>query len=64
MVCIPESSDFGAALEPTNYYPNAEVDGNKGGVLLLLHELRAHRMSHFQLIRLPLAALSAQIEVN
>ena len=61
VICVLESSDHGAWLPPKTYYHDkdrAEVSdfSGRGGTLVLLQEMRAHRMSHFQLLRLPLAS--------
>jgi hypothetical protein len=55
IVCVQASSDFGAFLPLKTYRPSPLPPGRpcvgKGGTLVLLHELRAARMSHYQLIR-------------
>ena len=60
VICVLESSDHGAWLLPKTYYPDKDQEASdfsgRGGTLVLLQEMRAHRMSHFQLLRLPLAS--------
>ena len=55
VVCVQSSSDFGAFVPPKTYRPSPLPPGRprvgKGDTLVLLHELRAARMSHYQLIR-------------
>ena len=64
IVCAKKSSDWGAKLPIKNYWPLASLatgagGGNddlnaiigKGSTLVLLQEVRAHRMSHFQLLK-------------
>jgi hypothetical protein len=68
LVCVRESSDFGATLAPRNFFPlprkESAVASKEVAVvkyplrrpddtMMLLQEARTHRMSHFQLIRLP-----------
>ena len=84
LICVQESSDYGATLKPKTYYPRpvtavttndpARPPGRnlppasvalppppalppcgfgRGDTLVLLQEMRAERMSHFQLLRLP-----------
>ena len=65
LVCVLESSDHGELLEPRNYMPaqKQNTPGGGGGdrflgsvgngtTMVLLQEVRAHRMSHFQKINL------------
>jgi hypothetical protein len=63
LVCVKESSDWGEVLSAKTYVPRKEgapalgivgKETGKGGTLVLLQEARAHRMSHFQLLRLSL----------
>ena len=55
IVCVQASSDFGATLPPKTYRPVLLPPGRprvgKGDTLVLLHEFRAARTSHYQLIR-------------
>ena len=55
IVCVQTSSDYAASLPPKTYQPSALPLGRarigKGDTLVLLHELRAARMSHYHLIR-------------
>jgi hypothetical protein len=60
VICVRESSDFGSSLPPKVYAPQPVPLGpasglgpvGKGDRLVLLQEVRAYRMSHFQLLRL------------
>ena len=55
IVCVQTSSDLGAHMPPKMYHPASLPLGRarvgKGDKLVLLHELRAARMSHYQLIQ-------------
>jgi hypothetical protein len=55
VICVQTSSDLGAFIPPKLYWPTPLPQGRprvgKGDTLVLLHELRAARMSHYQLIR-------------
>ena len=55
IVCVQMSSDLGAHMPPKMYHPASLPLGRarvgKGDTLVLLHELRAARMSHYQLIQ-------------
>ena len=55
IVCVQTSSDYGATMPGKTYQPSPLPSGfsrvGKGGVLVLFHELRSARMSHYQLIR-------------
>ena len=54
VVCVQSSSDFGAVMPAKVYHPTPLSEGQlsvgKGDTLVLLHELRGARMSHYQLI--------------
>ena len=62
LVCIKENGEYGTLLPSKKFLPTPKTaDDEKegggsfcgwGGTLVLLHELRVHRMSHFQLLRL------------
>ena len=51
-----KSSDYGSHLPAKVYHPEPLADGEvtvgRGDTLVVLHEARALRMSHYQLIRL------------
>ena len=55
VICVQTSSDLGAFIPPKLYWPTPLPQGRprvgKGDTLVLLHELRAARMSHYQLIQ-------------
>jgi hypothetical protein len=62
LICVEASSDVGSELPAQLYHPKAPPSGGGyvapprvggGDTLVLLQEMRAHRMSHFQLVRLP-----------
>ena len=64
IICVKESSDYGAVLDFKTYHPKPlapPAPGSplrpalgRGDTLVVVQEMRAHRMSHFQLARLPL----------
>ena len=56
IVCAQSSSDLGAHLPPRTFHPAPLGEGEgpllgRGGPLVVLHEARAHRMSHYQLVK-------------
>ena len=56
-MCVKESVDYGSLLPTKTYFPTGPAVApfvGRGGALVLLHELRAHRMSHYQLLGLDL----------
>ena len=61
-ICARASSDFGSVLPPKVYLPLPLLSGKErvgsGKRLVLLQEVRAHRMSHFQLLRFKSSAPS------
>jgi hypothetical protein len=68
LICVRQSSDHGALLDFKTYRPRnapaavaAGADAGaaglgRGNTLVLLQEMRAHRMSHYQLVRLPMVS--------
>jgi hypothetical protein len=55
IICVRESSDCGAVLDPKVYAPTGKLGARprlgRGDRLILLQEMRSKRMSHFQLLK-------------